>query len=267
MEPRRPDPDHNAGDDLLVGYALGILTPDEQAALAAWLAADPALRDELGRLSFAADVLPLGLEPAEPSPALRNRLEAAVFADLAATTAESPPAYQAAWPGQATPRQEPATLASPPPIQVPVPAARRPYPINAWAIAAALLLVISVAALGWGIQQSRSTGPPMRTIALEMADSAASASGELAYVEQPAMMMLMVEDMPPLPPDHVYEVWLIPHDGDPIPAGFFAGTSARHALAGGPADYQAVAITMEPGPMGTTAPTTAPLITANLAAE
>jgi anti-sigma-K factor RskA len=262
VEPRQPDPDHSASDDLLAGYALGILTPDERAVLEARLAANPALRAELGRFTLATDVLPLGLEPAEPSPALRNRLEAAVFADLTASTAAPTPAYQSAWPDQSAPRQAPP--ASTPPTPLLIPQVRRSYPINVWAIAAALLLVISVAAVGWGIQQSRQTGPPMRTIALEMTDAAASASGELAYVEQPPMMMLMVEDMPPLPPDQVYEVWLIPHAGDPIPAGFFADTSVRHALAGSPADYQAVAITMEPGPMGTMAPTTAPLITANL---
>lgn len=266
MEPRKPDPDHNASDELLAGYALGILTPDEHAALEARLAAEPALRAELGRLTLAADVLPLGLEPVEPSPALRNRLEAAVFADLTASTAPPAPAYQSAWPDQAAPRRAP-TSSTAPPVPLPIPPARRPYPINAWAIAAALLLVISVAAVGWGIQQSRQSGPPMRTIALEMTDAAASASGELAYLEQPPMMLLMVENMPPLPPDHVYEVWLIPHAGDPIPAGFFADTSARRALAGSPADYQAVAITVEPGPMGTMAPTTAPLITANLGTE
>jgi anti-sigma-K factor RskA len=262
VEPRQPDPDHNASDDLLAGYALGILTPEERATLAAQLATDPALRAELGQLTLAADALPLGLEPVEPSPGLRNRLEAAVFADLTSLAPAQPQSYQSAWPGQPPPQQVPGATTSPTPL--PVPPARRPYPINAWAIAAALLLVISVAAVGWGIQQSQQSGPPMRTIALEMTDAAASASGELAYVEQPPMMMLMVEDMPPLPPDQVYEVWLIPHAGDPIPAGFFADTSARHALAGSPDDYQAVAITMEPGPMGTMAPTTAPLITATL---
>jgi anti-sigma-K factor RskA len=232
--------------------------------LDAQIAADPSLRAELGRLTLAADALPLGLEPAEPSPGLRNRLEAAIFADLTATAPQSAPvhpAYQVAWQGQATPRQEPPP-ATPQLVQLPVPTARRQYPINAWAIAAALLLVISVAAVGWGIQQSRLTGPPMRTVALDMADSAAGATGELAFIEQPPMMLLTVDNMPPLPPDQVYEVWLIPHDGDPIPHGVFTTTSTSHALGGSPADFQAVAVTMEPGPMGTMSPTTAPLVTA-----
>lgn len=268
MEPRQPDPDHTASDDLLAGYALGILTPDEHAALDARLAADPALRDELSQLTLATDLLPLSLEPIEPSPILRNRLEAAVREDLSLSQEAVSPAHQSAWPTQSAPAPGPAPSA-PPPASIPVPIAAggRPYPINVWAIAAAILLVVSVAAVAWGIQQTRQTGPPMRMIALEMTDAAAGASGELAYVEQPPMMMLMVEDMPPLPPDQVYEVWLIPHAGDPVPAGFFASTSVHHALAGGPDEYQAVEITMEPGPMGTMSPTSPPLITANLMAE
>ena len=85
MEPRRPDHYHSAGDDLLAGYALGILTPTERAELESQLAASPELRSELALLTVAVDALPLGLEPHDPSPALRDRLQAAVHADLAAS--------------------------------------------------------------------------------------------------------------------------------------------------------------------------------------
>ncbi len=85
MEPRQPNRPQSASDDLLAGYALGILTPAERASVEAELAANPALRQELALLTLAVDALPLGLEPSEPSPALRDRLEAAVLADVAAT--------------------------------------------------------------------------------------------------------------------------------------------------------------------------------------
>ena len=85
MEPRRPDHHHSAGDDLLAGYALGILTPTERAELESQLAASPELRSELALLTVAVEALPLGLEPHDPSPALRDRLQAAVHADLAAS--------------------------------------------------------------------------------------------------------------------------------------------------------------------------------------
>jgi anti-sigma-K factor RskA len=85
VEPTRPDPHQSTGDDLLAGYALGILTPAERTELESQLAADPELRQELMLLATAVDALPLGLEPREPSPALRDRLEAAVLADVATT--------------------------------------------------------------------------------------------------------------------------------------------------------------------------------------
>ena len=85
MEPTRRDLHQSAGDDLLAGYALGILTPAERAELETQLAADPELRTELALLTVAVEALPLGLEPREPSPALRDRLEVAVLADVGAS--------------------------------------------------------------------------------------------------------------------------------------------------------------------------------------
>jgi anti-sigma-K factor RskA len=256
VEPRRPNRNQSAGDDLLAGYALGILTPGERAELEARLAADPALREELALLNVAVEALPLGLEPLQPSPGLRPRLHAAVEADLAATQS---------WVG-ARPAPVPLAPVPAPPTPLPVPA-RRPVPINVWAIAAAVLLVIASAAVVWGLFQTRQMDQPTRVIAFEMTDPSLSGSGEVAYLEQPGVMLVTMDGLPPLPEDQVYEFWLIPHAGEPIPAGVFRDTSVRHALTGSPEDYQAVALTVEPGPLGTTAPTTDPLAVAPMSPE
>lgn len=256
MEPRQANRPQSASDDLLAGYALGILTPEERATVEAQLAANPELRQELALLALAVDALPLGLEPSEPSPALRGRLEAAVLADVAAAPGPEWAPRQPA----TSPAVTPQTMPPPTPIS----ATRRPFPINAWAIAAAVLLVVSTAAVAWGIAQTRQ-GEPTRVIAFEMTDAAGGAEGELAYHERDDVMLLTVEDLPPLPPDQVYEFWLVTLDGAVLPAGVSDDTTIRHAFAGSPDDYQAVAITVEPGPLGTLVATTEPLAVAPLA--
>ncbi len=261
MEPRRPSPHQSASDDLLAGYALGILTPAERAEIEARLAAQLELRQELALLSVAVDALPLGLEPQEPSPALRGRLEAAILSDLAAS--QPPPLSRVAPPA---PLARPAAP-TPLPRQEDIRAPRRLFPINAWAIAAAALLIIATSAVIWGIQQTQQAGQPARVIALVMTDPAAGGSGELTYLEESQVMLLTVNDLPPLPPDHVYEVWMIPHSGNPIPAGVFHDPTGRNAYAGSPDNYQAVAITVEPGPLGTTAPTSDPIASAPMAQQ
>jgi hypothetical protein len=75
--------------------------------------------------------------------------------------------------------------------------------------------------------------------------------------------MLDVRDLPPLEPDQVYEVWLIGADG-PVPAGVFDQPTDQHAIVADRDLYDTLAITAEPGPLGTEAPTgeivaTAPL--------
>ena len=67
-------------------------------------------------------------------------------------------------------------------------------------------------------------------------------------------MSLDVRDLPPLAPGEVYEVWLIGAEG-PVPAGVFDQSTDTHAIVADRSQYQAIAITNEPGPLGTAAPT------------
>ena len=43
--------------------------------------------------------------------------------------------------------------------------------------------------------------------------------------------------------------------GNPVPAGVFDNATAQHAIAADRSQFNTLAITMEPGPMGTAAPT------------
>ncbi|CAN5149069.1 anti-sigma factor [soil metagenome] len=64
-----------------------------------------------------------------------------------------------------------------------------------------------------------------------------SASRNQAYVS--------TSNMPRLPDDETYQLWLI-HDGKPVPAGLVDGNASKVLLDGDPATAQAAAITIEP---------------------
>jgi anti-sigma-K factor RskA len=216
---------------------------------------------EIAELWLAVDSLPSTIEPMEPPPALRDRIAAAIMAE-AASPAPAPPAPPVA------PAPEPvSTIAPAPPAAEPV---RRPASFwsraTPWAAAAAILLLLSAGLLVWNLRlrEQIATAPVTETIALAATDAAPEARGEVTYLPQDDLFILDVRDLPPLEPDQVYEVWLIGEDGVPAPAGVFDQPTDQHAIVADRDRYDTLAITAEPGPLGTEAPTgeivaTAPL--------
>lgn len=79
-------------EELLPLYALGVLAPEEAAAVERALAEQPALRAELRQLQATADALVLAVAPEEPSPEVRARLLSSIgagrFERFAATMAK-----------------------------------------------------------------------------------------------------------------------------------------------------------------------------------
>ena len=224
--------------ELLGAFALGAVTPDEAAAVRAYLATHPDAEEELAELAAAAGVLPELAEPMAPPPGLRNRIAAVVAQD--ADVAPS------------TPR-----LTSPPrapePVRRPPSFWSRPTP---WAVAAAVLLLLSAGLFDWNVQLRNEIArqPAEQVIALAPTDAAPGASGEVRYVPAERLFLVDVRNLPPLGQGQVYEVWLIGSAG-PVPAGVFDQSTAQHAIVADRSRYQTLAITAEPGPLGTEAPT------------
>jgi hypothetical protein len=83
--------------------------------------------------------------------------------------------------------------------------------------------------------------------------------GKVFYLPGKAHLVFLASNMAQLPPDRVYELWLIPATGAPIPAGFFkadahgSGSIVNPPLRAG-VEAKAFAITVEPE-SGSTAPT------------
>jgi anti-sigma-K factor RskA len=135
-----------------------------------------------------------------------------------------------------------------------------------WAAAAAILLLLSAGLLVWNLRLREQVGtvPVTETIALAPTDAAPEARGEVTYLPQDDLFILDVRDLPPLEPNQVYEVWLIGEDGVPTPAGVFDQPTDQHAIVAGRDRYDTLAITAEPGPLGTEAPTGEIVATASI---
>ena len=267
-------------------YALDALDGEELTQFRAHLPTcrfcDAAVRE----FRETAAQFPLVIDPEitpQPSPALRARLLDAVAADLAAERPSEPTA---------------APVAAPAPIAL---APRRRTP-QIYAAAAVLLLAVALGQLGWilnlqrdvnqaaeqrdAAQQERDRLGGLLQLALGERDQAraerdqaqrslaitrwqlASAnagqqiSGEVLYLRDQGRAVLVVNGLPELQQNQVYQVWLIKQGGAPVPETvFLTGTTAVQANLD---EYQTLAIPIEPGPRGSGAPTSPILVVGSL---
>jgi anti-sigma-K factor RskA len=250
VEPKRA----TAGDaelrDLLGAYALGAVDAREAEAVQAFVGSDALAAEELAELMAAVDALAMSVEPMAPPAGLRGRIAEAIRADDAI---EPPaPAIAPYQPPAAVPGPQPASRPAPTPIrpEAKTPFWQRPAP---WAAAAAALLLLTLGLLFWNLQlQSQITSVPTPEIVALAPDPnlAPGASGEVHYSPQQQLFLVDVRDLPPLPEGYVYEVWLINDEGA-APAGVFDQSTDQHAIVADRAQYNLLAITVEPGPLGT----------------
>ncbi len=85
----RPTRDPNQ-TDLIAGYILGDLSPEEAARLDEALAQTPALREEIGAFGEAFSLLPYNLPLLEPSARLKDKILSAASNPVAANSLEAP---------------------------------------------------------------------------------------------------------------------------------------------------------------------------------
>ncbi len=232
-----PDQDHAHYRELLGAYALAALPAEERTALERHLATCPTCRLELRSLLAAARALPLSVDERIPSPSLRERIRSAALEE----------------------RERAAHAAEPesPPSTSRIAVLHERRSLVPW-LAAAVLLLFSVAMLVWNLQLRQE----IESIALKPA-AAPQAHGKVIYLREWNIVLITVEDLPPLQPGQVYQVWLI-EGNQPVSAGVFTQPDGRFAVAADIADYSAIAITIEQGPLGSPAPTSEPIVMAEL---
>ncbi len=167
-------------------------------------------------------------------------------------------------------RADPPSATVAPAEPIPFPAARRWPPL--YAVAAVLLLALSLSLLAWNlnvqgeVRKARSERDQAQAALAETrfqlaATAGQGASGEIVYLADRQQAVIVVNGLPPLAPGQVYQLWLI-GEGAPQPSTVFLTPTT--GVQANLAQYKLAAITIEPGPTGSAAPTTNPIVTASL---
>jgi anti-sigma-K factor RskA len=202
--------------ELMAGYALGDLSPEEAEAMQRLLAENPGLTLEVASLQEVLALVPYALSQQAPPPQLRERILAAAY--LQPDT--QPPAQSIASAAQS--EMQPAPVL-PLPFR---PAAERLTPRSSpWisrayamggAIAAAALLALGVDnyRLRQESQEAKSVIAALQqrgtqTYTLEGTDQANAASGSLV-VAQGQRVIIVAKNLPVLPAGQVYRLWAMP---------------------------------------------------------
>ncbi|PSN16872.1 anti-sigma factor [filamentous cyanobacterium CCT1] len=175
--------------NLLAGYVLYDLSPEESATLARLLAADPSLQRDIDQMQQALEVAYDG-DPVSPPAHLRQAVLGAASGKVAAAQPSA-----AAIAGE---------LAS-----EPVRRSRRWQ--LAWAAAMALIAGLSLSnLLLWRtLQLERAGRDETLTVALSSPDDATSGQAQVVLNPNTLAGSLTVENLPPLEPGSVYVLWTV----------------------------------------------------------
>lgn len=234
-------------------YALDALDGDDVALFRRHLADCAICQAAVAECRSTVAQFPMAIEPDDglaPSPELRTRILAAVAEDLAAE------------------RERTAGTSAPIPFPV-----RRRAP-QAYAVAAVLLLALGLGLLGWNLNLQREVAQARaerdaarRELAvtrwqLSGAQAGQQINGEVLYLRDQQRAVVSVQGLPELQSGQVYQLWLIQEGAAPQPETIFlSGTTAVQADL---TRFNTIAITIEPGPRGSVAPTSPVLVVGSL---
>jgi anti-sigma-K factor RskA len=235
---------HERFDEVKDAYVLGALPEQERRELEEYLAAHPERQAEIDELGNVASLLALSPPEQEPSPELRRSI-------MAVVEAQRPPARTRSW------------LAG----------VKELLSVRNLALGAAALLVIGLFSWNMLLQgqvkdlqgqvASLQDSQQSRMVALAGTGAAQRAEAEVILLKG-HKAVLMAEDMPRVPENKTYQIWVI-EDDVPQPSGLFeADGDTVAAVVEKPLDEDdVIAITIEPNG-GSQQPTTDPMLTAKL---
>lgn len=239
-------------EDSIAAYVLGALDAADESAVDRHLHSCPGCQELERSLRTVAAMLPLAARETAPPPAMRERILAAAGAQ------EMPRAHGS---GRSHPHRHIRVGARP----------RAGRVRSAWSrLAVPALAVLSLALAGmtgWDLQQLAEARSAVAQGQIKPASpSMAGTTGETLSLSDQKLIVVSFEGMPPLKPGRVYELWL-GGDGKFAPAGVFqpgSDGSKLLVLRRSPSDYSEIALTVEPGPSGTSVPTEAPAMSGSL---
>jgi anti-sigma-K factor RskA len=233
-------------DELKDAYVLGALPEEERRELEEYLAKHPERQAEVDELGAVAGLLALSPQEHEPSPELRSRIMEAVGAE-----AVRPRADRWSW----------------------LTKVRELLGVRNLALGAAALLVIGL--FSWSMLlrgevqdlqgrvqslQSQPQEPRMVELASTQTDQGARAELLILHDDR---AVLVAEDMPPVPEEKTYQIWVIENDV-PKPSGLFEPRQDSVAVVERPLDgADAITVSVEPDG-GSPEPTTDPVLVAKV---
>lgn len=238
-------------------YALGALEGAEKEALEQHLEHCPSCLGELQQFQSDATLLALSTVGPVPRSLLRKRLLRAIARERRESSVTAPKRF--AW-----------------------------WPLVPYAVSAALIVV---AAFVWSENRSLNralanleqrdsemkgqlrvaqelvntlTSPESKHITLVPVKALPQPQGKAYYLSSSGQLIFLASNLAPLPSNKVYELWLIPSSGSPIPAGLFQPDSRGTVTVVHPPlptgiEAKAFAITVEPTG-GSPAPTSPPIM-------
>jgi len=233
-------------DDLAL-YALGVLEGAERASLAKHLDGCSGCRQELEALRGDSALLAMSSTGPKPPQRSRQRLLNAIAKEPRRSAAVAEPGWR----------------------------------FNLWALfgwAAAvgmLVVVIQLRRQNASLQQAMNslgsvlgsqtielenarrivdtlTAPEAQTVTLVTAKTPPQPQGKAFYLRNRSGLVFVANNLAPLPPDKIYELWLIPPNGKPIAAGLFKPDAKGNASVINPPELPAgveaktFAVTLEP---------------------
>ena len=242
-----PERDHGEVEDMLAAYALGAVEPEDRELIRAHLEGCSTCTATVRRLERARDALPLAIEAVEPP----SRLRESILASAGGTS-------RRAQPGVLPSKVRPLLRTGRPRLRW------APRGLTAGIAAAAVVAFGLGAGLGLGVGRSLSPAAPASNVAqyqLSGSGAMSGASGKVYELKNQGLTLVEFSNLPALQPDKVYELWLIPGQGNPIPAGVFMPDQAGSHVAVVARNLQglsALAVTVEAGPNGALAPSQQP---------
>ena len=244
--------DHEELESSVAAWVLGALDAGEAETVRSHAEGCPTCREVAGRLRRVVGALPLVVDEVGPPARLRERVLAAAVASWESPAL--PPVARAARPMPKSPR--PTLLAG----------VGRRMPAYAAVALIALLTGVVIGDLASHAPQS----PPVSQVArftLAGHQDMAGAQATVIDLKRDGLVLVDFRGLPPPGSGRVYELWLLPAKGNPVPAAVFVPDSngakvvlVNQSLGG----YSVMAVTNEAGPDGSQAPTQQPQLYGNV---
>jgi anti-sigma-K factor RskA len=221
-------------EELIAGYVLGNLDPEEVKEVEQLLADNPGWLAEVDRLQETLALMPYGLPQVSPSPQLRSTILDAAAQPTLIKVNRSPRIWMVAIAGI------PALLA--------ICFGWESYRLRQDLLTAQVQILQQKDAIAMLEQPSTSL------VSLKGMDVASAASGNMVMTPGQSQAMLVVQNMPPLPEGKVYYLWAVSGDKK-LPCGAFKAGSHGNVVAKFPlpdsSEIQALTITIENSPAAT----------------